>query len=68
MKKIIVVFLIIPILINAEEEKDGITEYLFGPRTGFTYIFTTQDQFDEKFRLYIQMNIKFIPLLLLNLV
>lgn len=23
-------------------------DYLFGPRTGFTYVFTTQDDFDEK--------------------
>lgn len=47
MKSILVVFILIPLLLIAEEEESKI-DYLFGPRTGFTYIYTTQEEFNNK--------------------
>lgn len=46
MKILVLLLFILPSLLFSEEK--GIVDYLFGPRTGFTYVFTTQEEFDTR--------------------
>lgn len=46
MKRILVIFFILPSFLYSQES--GMIDYLFGPRTGFTYVFTTQSEFDKR--------------------